>query len=104
MAAPHVLIVNDDADGLFLLGMAVAKEWAGATISKCHSPSEALSILATQKVDAMITDNGMPGMSGIALTRQIRREGCSIPVLMVTGAEQVRTAALEAGVNSFTSS
>jgi DNA-binding response OmpR family regulator len=102
--APRILIVNDDDDGLFLMELAVAKEFASATIRKCHTPSEALSHLALAQVDAIITDNGMPDMSGLEMIRRIRSKDQLVPILMVTGAPHIESAAFDAGVSSFSSS
>lgn len=101
---PHILIVNDDEDNLFLMELAVAKEFTSAMIFTCHTPSEALSLLDSEKVDAIITDNGMPVMTGVQMIREIRSKNTQVPILMVTGSEQVRSAAFEAGANSFSSS
>ena len=96
--------MNDDEDNLFLMELAVAKEFASAMIFTCHTPTEALSLLDTEKVDAIITDNGMPVMTGVEMIREIRSRNTAVPILMVTGAEQVRTAAFAAGANAFSSS
>jgi CheY-like chemotaxis protein len=104
ISPPHILIVNDDDDGLFLMELAVAKEFASARIIKCHSPAEALSHLAAEKVDAIITDNGMPHMSGVEMIRHIRTSDRGVPILMVTGSPQLESAAFAAGVNAFSSS
>ena len=86
------------------MALAVAKEFPDVIVLQCRTAAEALSILRTEKVDALITDNRMPEMTGIEMIRQIRRQDCLIPILMVTGTEQLRAAAFEAGVSSFTSS
>jgi DNA-binding response OmpR family regulator len=46
----------------------------------------------------------MPVMTGVQMIREIRSKNTAVPILMVTGSEQVRSAAFEAGANSFSSS
>lgn len=45
---------------------------------------EALKIFHSQKIDLIITDNIMPGMTGIELMREIRKADPRIPVILIT--------------------
>lgn len=65
----------------------------------------ALPLLKHGRVDFLITDWNMPGMSGIDLIREVRGDPrlAHIPILMVTAEakrEQIITAA-QAGVNGY---
>jgi len=65
----------------------------------------ALPILRRGGFDFLITDWNMPGMDGLALLEQVRKDNelRSLPVLMVTAEarrEQIVTAA-QAGVNGY---
>ena len=66
---------------------------------------EALDKLATSKVDLIITDWNMPGMSGIEFVRSVRADAAhaALPVLMVTtnAAKDDIVEALRAGVSSY---
>ena len=99
--APQVLLVNDDDDGLFLLERAVAKEFPDAVFSQCKDGHAALEFLRSRTVDAIITDNRMPEMSGIALTAAIRKFDTKTPILMVTASEHIEPEARAAGVTLF---
>lgn len=46
---------------------------------------EALKIFSEQDFDIVITDLGMPGMSGWELTNQIKQRKPEIPVVIITG-------------------
>ena len=46
---------------------------------------EALKIFSEQDFDLVITDLGMPGMSGWELTKQIKQRKSEIPVVIITG-------------------
>lgn len=68
-------------------------------------PSSALEWLATEKPDMVLTDLNMPDITGIDLTREIRRKysAAELPVVMVTTQNEAsdNKAALEAGVNDI---
>jgi len=98
---PRVLIVNDNDDGLFLLRHAVAKEAPDAVLLECKGANLALTLLESQPVDAIITDNRMPDMSGIAMVRAIRLHDPTTPILMITGSPEAEAEALAAGVTIF---
>src|SRR3954471_20592856 len=102
--APRILLVNDDEDGLFLLEHAVAREFPDCAIFKCRTGPPALAMLESQPVDAIITDNRMPAMEGVDMVRLIRQRDHHTPILMLTGSEQVKSAAIDAGVTRFLTS
>jgi two-component system response regulator GlrR len=102
-AHPHILVVNDDEDALFLLHRTVLRECPDATVTGLRSAREALAFLEQQRVDAIVTDNQMPGMDGLAMVHAIRTRDPATVILMLTGSDQVRVAALSAGVNTFVS-
>lgn len=73
--------------------------------SEADDGQTALPILQAGKIDFLVTDWNMPGMSGIDLLRTVRADSAlaSMPVLMVT-AEQKRdqiVEAAQAGVNGY---
>jgi DNA-binding response OmpR family regulator len=97
----RILVVNDDEDTLFLLASAVTREFPDAELLTCHTADAALTLLRTRPVDAIVTDNRMPGTSGIAMVEAIRSTDSNTIILMLTGAENVRSEALAAGVTAF---
>lgn len=56
------------------------------------SAREGLARLDDERFDLIITDLMMPQMNGIELLSELRRRGCSTPVLMITGYPTIRTA------------
>ena len=79
---PHVLIVDDDPDVLYVL--AIGLETAGAChVEKASSADEAVAALERQRPDAAIIDASLPKIDGLTLARQLidRR----IPVLLMSG-------------------
>lgn len=80
----RVLAVDDDA--LVLMNTVAMLEELGCTALEASSGVEALSLLeGAERVDLVLTDQGMPGMIGLQLEAHIRRVGKNVPVLIVTG-------------------
>lgn len=98
---PRVLLVNDNEDGIFLLERAARKEFPDAMCFKCAGAAAALRLLETETVDAIITDNRMPEVTGIVMVREIRRRDAVTPILMLTGSSEIETDAIAAGVTLF---
>jgi CheY-like chemotaxis protein len=69
-----------------------------------HDSAEALLAHADlARLDCIVTDLQMPGMSGIELLERLRGEGCTLPVILVTAyvEETLRRRALLAGATCF---
>lgn len=88
--APRILIVDDDAGQRSLLHSFLSGQGFGTVIAS--SGEEALKLLRTEKVDMMISDVRMPGLSGLETLRLARKEHASLPVLMVTAYADIRDA------------
>jgi CheY-like chemotaxis protein len=81
-----ILVVDDEADTRFLVQRIL--EERGATVLLAASASEALTLIAREKVDLMVSDIGMPGMDGYQLIEQVRaldsRRSGPLPAIAVT--------------------
>jgi DNA-binding response OmpR family regulator len=51
----------------------------------CNTGSDALAAYREEPFDLVITDLGMPGMSGFDLAGAIRQTGIDVPIIMITG-------------------
>jgi signal transduction histidine kinase len=84
-AAPStILVVDDDV----LIGMATADmlQDLGHTVIETSSGKMALEILDSgRKVDLMMTDQAMPGMTGVELAGYARKRRPDLPILLATG-------------------
>lgn len=79
-----VLAVDDNA--IVLLGTTAMLEGLGHRALKATSGKEALDILRREElVDLVITDQAMPGMTGVQLANVIKVEWPAMPILLVTG-------------------
>ena len=76
---------------------------AGFTVETAASGAEALGHLRAGAFGLVITDQLMPGMSGLDLLREIRRLHPRLPVIIVTAYGTVDTAvdAMKAGASDF---
>jgi signal transduction histidine kinase len=80
----RVLVVDDNPDTLEA-ARALAEE-AGMTTVTAGGAEEALRILrSTVGIDALLSDVMMPGISGIELAEQARREFPSLRMVLMTG-------------------
>ena len=80
----HILAVDDDA--LILVNTAAMLEDLGHEVTTAYSGREALSALAgMERVDLVVTDQAMPGMTGTELIAEIRRARPDLPILLATG-------------------
>ncbi|MDB4973381.1 MAG: Response regulator of zinc sigma-54-dependent two-component system [Myxococcaceae bacterium] len=75
---------------LRLLASALGR--AGYRSIDAASGEQALSILETERVDAIITDLAMPGMPGLEFMRHVRERDPDLPILVITGAPAMDTA------------
>lgn len=94
-----ILAVDDDPDMLRLLGSALGR--AGYRTHDAQSGIEALAILQKERVDAVITDLAMPGMSGLEFVRHVRDRDPELPILVITGAPAIDSAIESIDVGVF---
>ena len=79
-----VLVVDDDA--LINLNTVDMVQDLGHAAVEAYSGAQALEILASgRRIDVLITDYAMPGMSGLVLANEARRLWPELQVLLATG-------------------
>jgi DNA-binding NtrC family response regulator len=81
----NILLVDDDRNLVTTLSYGLRKAM-GETISVavCFSALEALSILATQTVDVVVSDFDMPGLSGFEFLSRIRQDHPEMILVLIT--------------------
>ena len=87
---PRILIVDDDPAQRSLLDSFLASQ--GFLTVVVPSGERALEILRSQKVDMMISDVRMPGLSGLETLRRARLIRGGLPILLVTAYADIRDA------------
>ena len=97
----RVLLVDDDLD--ICRDYARALRRSGLHVVTATSAPEALSLLALGPVDVIVSDIGMPSMSGMDLLRLVRERDLDLPVVLMTGSPSLDTAiqAVDYGATSY---
>jgi CheY-like chemotaxis protein len=84
----RVLAVDDDS--LVLLNTTAMLEDLGHVPVGAMSGNQALALLeAGEVVDLVITDQAMPGMTGVQLVEAVRLKLPSVPVILGTGYAEI---------------
>jgi len=78
------ILVVDDEDYVRELLMDILR-LDGCEVSLASDGHDALTLFDGQAFDAVLTDVGLPGMSGWELARYIRERDASIPLAVITG-------------------
>lgn len=96
-----ILVVDDHEAHRELIRSAL--DAAGYSVLSAASAEQALSILPGQSVDLVLTDQQMPGMSGLELLQNLQQRYPRLPVVIVTAYGTVGTAvqAMRAGAADF---
>lgn len=81
----HALVVDDNPDITEML--AAVLRHAGYVVSTAHSAPDALEAAIARHFDVVVSDIGMPGMTGHELARALRvmPQYRAIPLIAVTG-------------------
>ena len=78
----HILIVEDDREICQLYSRVLTKN--GYQVTGAANGREALAAIDKTYFDLIISDIMMPVMNGYELVRELRENGCNIPVMMIT--------------------
>ncbi|QCR24163.1 ATP-binding protein [Pontibacter sp. SGAir0037] len=82
LKSKQVLVIDDDAYSRNLCEM-VLQRW-GAIVTLAEDGYAALEAVSRQAFDLVLTDIQLPGMSGKALARAIRKKNPHIPIVALT--------------------
>ncbi|MCB1762895.1 MAG: response regulator [Gammaproteobacteria bacterium] len=97
----RLLLVEDDE----LLGSAVYSglTHAGYTVDWLRDGKAAAAALKQEQVDLLVLDLGLPGKDGLSVLRELRADGSSLPVLILTARDTVeeRIAGLDIGADDY---
>ncbi len=97
----RVLLVEDDN----LIGTMVRLnlEQEGYKVDWQRNGEDAVSAAKEQRFDVILLDIGLPGMTGIAAAKQIRRASIGTPIVMLTARDdtQSKVSALDSGADDY---
>lgn len=97
----RILIAEDEKDLNQILTSRLKAEHY--SVDSCKDGQEALDYIAGAEYDAVILDIMMPVLDGLTALRTIRRQGNTVPVLLLTARDSIedRVTGLDAGANDY---
>lgn len=97
----RVLIIEDEQNLREQLQQQLQAD--GYTVDSSSDGKDGLFLASEYPVDAAIIDLGLPGMSGLDIIRQLRQQGKTLPILILTarGRWQDKVEGLEAGADDY---
>jgi two-component system NtrC family response regulator len=102
MAEPfRILVVDDEPAQLELVGGFLSKR--GFEVSLASDGREALKRFSREPFDLVLTDQKMPGLSGLELIEAVRAQNPETPVIVMTayGTLETAVAAIKAGAADY---
>lgn len=99
----NVLIVDDSSTMRKIISRSLRQ--AGLAVDDIYEAGdgiEGLSVLGSKSVDLVLSDINMPNMDGLEFIKQVRSNGNSVPIVMITteGGEDIINEALSSGASS----
>ncbi len=97
----RLLVIEDDTT--LLESLATRLGDAGFAVEKAADGKEGLYFAQEYPIDLAIVDLGLPEMSGLDIIREVRRQGKSYPILILTARDrwQDKVDGLEAGADDY---
>jgi two-component system nitrogen regulation response regulator NtrX len=89
-AKAHLLIVDDEANTLASLSRAFRLAGHDATV--CDNAAKALELAKSRPFDLIFSDVVMPGKDGLALLEELKAQGVTAPVVMMSGQAHIEMA------------
>jgi CheY-like chemotaxis protein len=86
-AKPVLLCVDDEEIPLMLRKLVLEK--AGYDVVTASSAPKALEIVSSRHIDLVLSDHLMPGSTGAELARQIKSRLPELPVVLLSGVNEV---------------
>lgn len=98
--ADKILIVDDEREIADLVALYLENE--GFEVFKCYTASDALHVIAQERLDLAILDIMLPDMSGLQICKKIREKYC-YPIIMLTakGEEVDKITGLTLGADDY---
>jgi DNA-binding NtrC family response regulator len=100
---PQILVVDDESTVLELLQAVLANFGYAAALVK--SGPEGLEVYREKRMDLVLVDLGLPGMDGLEVIRQLKKQDEHVKAIAMTGTASIESAvqAMRAGAVDFLS-
>jgi YesN/AraC family two-component response regulator len=99
----YILVADDDAMIRRFLVRVVSKVAPHLQIIEATDGAQALNILQTTSLVAVITDYHMPSVTGLQIVETAHAQNPGLPVIVVSAHTEVAAAVLAAGATHFLS-
>jgi two-component system nitrate/nitrite response regulator NarL len=103
MSQPRVILVDDHT--LFRKGLAelLERDAAVSVVAVTGEPAEVPGLLREHRPDVLLLDLNMPSTDGISFMQELKAEGFTLPILILTvsEAEEDLARALRSGANGY---
>lgn len=86
----HLLIVDDEANTLASLSRAF--RLAGHEATVCDNAAKALELAKSEHFDLILSDVVIPGKDGLTLLEELKSQGVTAPVVMMSGQAHIEMA------------
>ncbi len=96
----RILVVEDDVEVSKVVAQILGD--LGYQSIQCNQVQDALGIVQSGRVDLVLVDYRMPELTGLDLILMLRRDGCNIPVVMMSGYATTESRLSAEGLESFT--
>jgi len=103
MSTPqHTILAVDDEPHMRRL-LEISLRQAGYRALSAGNGREALALIQQQQIDLVVSDLHMPGMSGLVLLENLRKQYERLPFIMVTAQGEIKTAveAMKLGASDY---
>ncbi len=99
---PNILIVDDSSTMRKIISRSLRQ--AGLSVDEIFEAGdgvEGLNVLGSKNVDLILSDINMPNMDGLEFIKQVRANGKSVPIVMITteGGEDIIKEAISSGAS-----
>ena len=87
---PTILVIDDDPNALFGLSQLLLDEGYG--VISANNGREALEVLKNSSIDAVVTDEKMPDLTGMELLSRVQQGESKPPVILIPASGSVSLA------------
>ena len=96
-----VLVVDDDQDLAEMLGIVL--NGAGFEVDLVGRGDEAIEVFRSSQPDLVLLDIMLPGLDGIEVCRELRKQSTQVPIIMLTAKTDTQDVVkgLEAGADDY---
>ncbi len=97
----RILVIEDDKELCSILEYQFKKN--GMELDFCYNGEDAFFYTSKQAYDVIILDRMLPGMDGISILRELRKQKVATPVIMLTamGSLKNRIEGLDTGADDY---